>query len=309
MSLLLRRLTGGFDRRRRSAAAWRFASTQRSLKEKTPNDLFKFERRTIAFQEAHGWRQLRHCVDCVEEFHTWHFQYIHFDGSGVNNFCEVFCGEMRFNVRGYNITTKRPMAQSTSKISSKQFFNMAYMTRNANFENCNFLVYRKKNVKYWKALFSEVSSWNFVAECQRKKMAPSLPNTTAEFPQKPSWTSIKCTLLCNYGSLGMSSFCSRLTPYNLSLTLKEPNSQNEDANLKVKLSRVRWANQDLCWREVSLTKWQNWVASTVADIKTSRLRWTDSPPNYLQHSKLPPTEVKARLGMWQVGVLLQTPLQ
>ena len=196
---------------------------------------------------------------------------------------------MRFNVRGYNGTTKRPMAQSTSKISSKQFFNMAYMTRNANFENCNFLVYRKKNVKYWKALFSEVSSWNFVAECQWKRMkalSPSLPDTTAEFPQKPSWTSIKCTLLCNYGSLGMSSFCSRLTPSNLSLTLKEPNSQNEDANLtKVKLSRVRWANQDLCWREVSLTKWQNWVASTVADIKTSRLRWTDSPPNYLQHCK------------------------
>ena len=165
---------------------------------------------------------------------------LHFDGSGVNNFCEVVCGEMRFNVRGYNITTKRPMAQSTSKISSKQFFNMAYMTRNANFENCNFLVYRKKNVKYWKALFSEVSSWNFVAECQRKRMAPSLPDTTAEFPQKPSWTSIKCTLLCNYGSLGMSSFCSRLTPSNRSLTLKEPNSQNEDANLtKVKLSRVR----------------------------------------------------------------------
>ena len=62
--------------------------------------------------------------------------------------------------------TERPMAQSTSKISSKQFFNMAYMTRNANFENCNFLVYRKKNVKYWKAVFREVSSWNFVAECQ-----------------------------------------------------------------------------------------------------------------------------------------------
>lgn len=136
------------------------------------------------------------------------------------------------------------------------------------------------------------------------------PKYNCRIPPKPSWTSIKCTLLCNYGSLGMSSFCSRLTPSNRSLTLKEPNSQNEDANLtKVKWSRVRWANQDLCWREVSLTKWQNWVASTVADIKTSRLRWTDSPPNYLQHCKLPPTEVKARLGMWQVGVLLQTPLQ
>lgn len=124
-----------------------------------------------------------------------------------------------------------------------------------------------------------MSSWNFVAECQRKRMkalSPSLPDTTAEFPRKPSWTSIKCTLLCNYGSLGMSSCCSRLTPSNGSLTLKEPNGQNEDANLtKVKLSRVRWANQDLRWREVSLTKWQNWVASTVADIKTSRLRWSE----------------------------------